>query len=240
MSRPHLTPPETAPELRSAHEPSNPLLGAAEAYGSELGVYPGSSVGSPAVAVDRLDLLLEHCVEACSLGWGPVSPGIVAGARDAKKSAQHRDRVPSLLRLDEPEGFHRVPSSFAKKAAVDSTGRCNTVGFSVLYGSEVRVWRGWVVQEGCPRQAKRSCGSGGRPGSPSATSPGHYTSLPAPFTGCSKPPAGSRHHSGAGEDVHSPRPSGRRSPAGSLERRISSCNRRSARPLCLQRVCAGR
>src|SRR5215208_340840 len=117
MSRPHLTPPETAPELRSAHEPSNPLLGAAEAYGSELGVYPGSSVGSPAVAVDRLDLLLEHCVEACSLGWGPVSPGIVAGARDAKKSAQHRDRVPSLLRLDEPEGFHRVPSSFAKKAA---------------------------------------------------------------------------------------------------------------------------
>src|SRR5215212_9284997 len=88
--------------------------------------------------------------------------------------------------------------------------------FSVLSGSEVREWRGWVVQEGCPRQEKRSCGSDGRPGSPSATSPGHYTRLPAPFTGCSKPPAGSRHHSGAGEDVHSPRPRGRRSPAGSL------------------------
>src|SRR5215207_6399817 len=109
-----------------------------------------------------------------------------------------------------------VENDWCEKGTVDSTGRCNTVGFSVLYGLEVRVWRGWVVQEGCPRQAKRSCGSGGRPGSPSATSPGHYTSLPAPFTGCSKSPAGSRHHSGAGEDVHSLRPSGRRSPAGSL------------------------
>src|SRR5215211_4958693 len=53
-------------------------------------------------------------------------------------------------------------------------------------------------------------------GSPSATSPGHYTSLPAPFTECSKPPAGSLRLSGAGEDVRSPPPSGRRSPAGSL------------------------
>src|SRR5215207_5437938 len=144
-----------------------------------------------------------------------------------------------LRKLRKENKVLRQEKEILRKAAVDSTGRCNTVGFSVLYGSEVRRWRGWVVQEGCPRQEKRSCGSGGRPGSPSATSPGHYTSLPAPFTGCSKPPAASHHHSGAGEDVHSPRPSGRRSPAGSLERRISSCNRRSARPLCLQRVPGG-
>jgi len=39
------------------------------------------------------------------------------GVRDTKKPAQHRNRVPSPLRLDEPEGVHRVPSSFAKKTA---------------------------------------------------------------------------------------------------------------------------
>src|SRR5829696_1424901 len=33
-----------------------------------------------------------------------------------KKLAQHRDRVSSLLRLDEPVRAHRIPSSFAKKA----------------------------------------------------------------------------------------------------------------------------
>ena len=70
--------------------------------------------------------------------------------------------------------------------------------FWVLSGPEVQEWRGWVVQEGCRRRARRSCGSGGEPGSPSATSPGHYTSLPAPFTGCSKLPAASLHRSGAG------------------------------------------
>src|SRR5215217_2743856 len=79
--------------------------------------------------MDRLYLLGEDSIETGSLRWWPAPPGVVATARDAKKPAQHRDRVSSLLCLDEPEGAHRVPSSFAKKAAVDSTGRCNTVGF---------------------------------------------------------------------------------------------------------------
>src|SRR5215218_9526730 len=79
--------------------------------------------------MDRLYLLGEDSIETGSLRWWPAPPGVVATARDAKKPAQHRDRVSSLLCLDEPEGAHRVPSSFAKKAAVGSTGRCNTVGF---------------------------------------------------------------------------------------------------------------
>jgi hypothetical protein len=67
--------------------------------------------------VERLDLLQEYSVEAGSLRWGPVPPGVVTRVRDTKKKpAQHRDRVPGLLRLDEAEGAHRVPSSFAKKA----------------------------------------------------------------------------------------------------------------------------
>src|SRR5215218_147301 len=88
--------------------------------------------------------------------------------------------------------------------------------FWVLSGPEVHEWRGWVVLEGCLLQARRNCGSGGGPGSPSATSPGLYTRLPAPSTGCSRPPEASLHPSGAEEAMHSPPPSGRRSPAGWL------------------------
>jgi len=38
--------------------------------------------------------------------------------------------------------------------------------FSVLSGLEVHEWRDWVVLEGCRRRVRRSCGSGGGPGSP--------------------------------------------------------------------------
>ncbi len=41
--------------------------------------------------------------------------------------------------------------------------------FWVLSGPEVHEWRDWVVLEGCRRRARRTCGSGGGPGSPSAT-----------------------------------------------------------------------
>ena len=41
--------------------------------------------------------------------------------------------------------------------------------FSALSGPEVHEWRGWVVLEGCQRRARRRCGNGGGPGSPSAT-----------------------------------------------------------------------
>jgi len=70
------------------------------------------------------------------------------------------------------------------------------------------------VREGYPRRARRSCGSAGGPENPSATSPGHYRSLPAPSTGCSGQPGVSLRPSGAGADARSPWPRGRRSPAG--------------------------
>jgi glyoxylase-like metal-dependent hydrolase (beta-lactamase superfamily II) len=38
--------------------------------------------------------------------------------------------------------------------------------FLVLSGLEVHEWRDWVVLEGCRRRVRRSCGSGGGPGSP--------------------------------------------------------------------------
>src|SRR3954452_15563244 len=77
-------------------------------------------------------------------------------------SAQQMPRVRSLL----------------MEGVVDSTGRCNTVVFLVLSGSEVWVWLIRLVR-GCRRCARRSCGIGGRLGSPLATSPRHSRSLPA-------------------------------------------------------------
>ena len=44
MKRPYFTPSETAPEFRSAHEPSDSLLIAAEAYSSEFGAYLGARI----------------------------------------------------------------------------------------------------------------------------------------------------------------------------------------------------
>src|SRR4051812_16422070 len=41
--------------------------------------------------------------------------------------------------------------------------------FWVLSELEVHEWRDWVVLEGCRQRVRRSCGSGGGPGSPSAT-----------------------------------------------------------------------
>ncbi len=76
------------------------------------------------------------------------------------------DEREELSRLRRENKTLRQEREFLKKAAVGSTGRCNTVGFSVLSGPEVHEWREWVVPEGCPRQARRRCGSGGEPGSP--------------------------------------------------------------------------
>src|SRR5215207_10763861 len=169
-------------------------------------------IGGSALAVNRFDFLYENSIESAPLRRRTAPPGVVARARYAEHPTQPRDRVPCLLCLDEPKDAHRVPSSLAKKAAVDSTGQCNTVGFLVLSGSEVWVWLIWVVR-GCRQHARRSFGIGGRPESPLATSPGRCRRLPALFTGYSKPPAESLHPADVGQGGYSLWLSGRRSPA---------------------------
>src|SRR5215217_7201180 len=161
--------------------------------------------------MDLADPLGESRVDPLPLGGWPNSPAIVATAGDAQHAAHQRDREARPLRLNESKTTHRIPSSLAKKAAVDSTGRCNTVGLPALFGSEVWVWLIWVVRD-CRRCARRSCGMGGRPESPLATSLGLWRSLPALFTGYSKPLAGSLHPSDAGRGGRSAWLSGRRSP----------------------------
>ena len=46
-----------------------------------------------------------------------LRPRVVARTRDLKHAAHDRDRVLRLPRSDEPEHHHRIPLSFAKKAA---------------------------------------------------------------------------------------------------------------------------
>src|SRR5215204_4024922 len=119
------------------------------------------------------------------------------------KQAQidHGERE-ELRRLRKEVRILREEREILKKAAVDSTGQCNTVGFLVLSGSEVWVWLIWVVR-GCRQHARRSFGIGGRPESPLATSPGRCRRLLALFTGYSKPPAESLHPADVGQGGYS-------------------------------------
>jgi hypothetical protein len=149
---------------------------------------------------------VSQCVGLRSLRGRPAAPSVIAALGDPQDPAEGADAVVGLLRfnkaIDHPRG--RRYSCRAKKAAVGSTGRSDTVGFSVSSESEVWTWLDWVVQ-GCPRRVRRSCRRGGRLGSPSATSPAPSRSLPAPFTGCSRPPVGSLRPSDAGQGGRSPR-----------------------------------
>src|SRR5918994_4825514 len=137
---------QAALKLRLAHESCDPLPAAADAYGAQFGVHSRRPVGGPAVAVDHLDLLREYGVQASPLGERSVPPpGVIATARDAQEPAQFRNRVSSLLRLDESEDAHRVPSSFAKKAA--AFFRISLSSRRILFSrlSLLSSSRSWVV-----------------------------------------------------------------------------------------------
>jgi hypothetical protein len=75
------------------------------------------TVGPPAAIMDLPDLLRKGGIFSCLLGRRAIFPVVVAAPQDPKCPAQQRDRVVSLLRIDEPEKLHRIPSSLAKKAA---------------------------------------------------------------------------------------------------------------------------
>src|SRR5215210_6551431 len=64
----------------------------------------------------------------------------------------------ALISVTRATDIEEAPGGFNRSA---QHGR-----FWVLSGPEVRKWRDWVVQEGCPRRARGSCGNGGGPGSP--------------------------------------------------------------------------
>jgi hypothetical protein len=188
------------------HQPRYPLPSAPDPQDAQLGMNPRSAVGFPAIPVDVLYTFGEPMRRPSLSPRRPGAPSVIAALGDPQDPAEGADAVVGLLRfnkaIDHPRG--RRYSCRAKKAAVGSTGRSDTVGFSVSSESEVWTWLDWVVQ-GCPRRVRRSCRRGGRLGSPSATSPAPSRSLPAPFTGCSRPPVGSLRPSDAGQGGRSPR-----------------------------------
>jgi len=89
-------------------------------------------------------------------------------------SDAHRGLKGAIEAVLQGASWQRCRVHFMRNAPGGFNRSVQHARFSVLFGSEVRVWRGWVVLGGCPRQASRSCGSGGGLENPSATSPGLY------------------------------------------------------------------
>jgi hypothetical protein len=106
------------------------------------------------------------------------------------------------------------------KSGGGSTARCNTVGFEYCPGR--RCGSGEAGSSRRIVQGRQELWERWRAGESASDIARHYRSLPALFTGCSKPPARSLRLSGAGEDVHSPRLSERRSPSANCGCSIST------------------
>jgi transposase len=132
---------------------------------------------------------------------------------EGKTQGLTSDERDELRRLRRENNILKQERDFLKKAAVDSTGQCNTVGFLVLFRSEVWMWLSWVVRA-YRQHARRSFGIGGRPENLLAISLGRFRSLLALSMGYSKPPVGSLHLSDAGQGGPSLWLSGRRFPVG--------------------------
>ena len=100
-----------------SHQPGNPFARAAHSQSPKLGMHSGVGVGLAATLVDLRNLMSESRILSCPLGGWAILPVVVATPRNPKYLTQKRDRIAGLLRIDELEEPHRIPSSLAKKAA---------------------------------------------------------------------------------------------------------------------------
>src|SRR5215208_8259671 len=80
-------------------------------------MHSGVAVSPSATLVDLGDLMSESRILCCPFGGWAILPIVVAASRNPKHLTQERDRIAGLLRIDEHEYSHRIPSSLAKKAA---------------------------------------------------------------------------------------------------------------------------
>jgi transposase len=144
-----------------------------------------------------------------------------------------------LRRLRREVKVLRQEKEILRKAAVGSTGQCNTLGFRCCLnrrcgsGEAGSSWR--VVGGGQEGAVEAVEGRGGHQR--------HRRALqkppPAPSTGCSRPPEGSLRPSGVGADARSPRASGRRSPGDSLPENPFVRSPLGWAALCFHRVPGG-
>ncbi len=95
-----------------AHQAGDALAATADSLLAQRRVHPRAAVGLATVGMDDPDLLGQHLVRLLPRRGTASQPGVVAGARDAQRPAQHGDRIGGLLRDDEPIAAHSV--SFAK------------------------------------------------------------------------------------------------------------------------------
>src|SRR5215213_4502742 len=233
-----LPPALAASDSGFTHQSGHPAPSTTHPKGLQLRVHPRITVGLAAPVMHLHDPLRKGSVLLGSFGGRSVSPGVVAALRDSDHPAQQRDGKVCLLRVHEPKNGSPAPDLLpGEKGGGGFNRSVQHARFSVLSEPEVREWRGWVVLEGCRRRARRSCGSGGGPGRPSATSPGHYKSLPRLH---SRDARGHRRDlsaraASAQMRAHPVRAGG--DLPGTRCRRIPSYDRRSAGPRCASTVC---
>src|SRR5215217_6278253 len=190
-----LPPALAASDSGFTHQSGHPAPSTTHPKGLQLRVHPRITVGLAAPVMHLHDPLRKGGVLLGSFGGRPVSSGVVAALRDSDHPAQQRDGKVCLLRVDEPKTAHRPPiSSLAKKAAVGSTGQCNTLGFRCCLnrrcgsGEAGSSWR--VVGSGQEGAVEAVEGRGGhqrhRPGTTKA-SPGSIHGMLEATGGISPP-----------------------------------------------------
>src|SRR6478672_9655089 len=86
-----------------AEQARYPLARAGYSLVTQLGMDARRAVCATTAFMDCANLRGEHMIALCACRGRSLPPSIIAAARDAEHTAQQRDGMMRLLRLDEPE-----------------------------------------------------------------------------------------------------------------------------------------
>ena len=171
-------------ETQLPHQPLHRAARDGDALAVQLAPELARTVDPKLLGVDVPQLHLQRLVAHPPRRERSAAGGVVAGRGDLQFPADRLDPEAFAVGLDEASHFgSRGSSSRAKKAAVDSTGQCNTIA---IRGGV--AWRNWVGR-GCRMSYGRGSGSCGRQASHSARSHGRSDIRPARSSRSSSRPA---------------------------------------------------